>query len=234
MPFDVIVPDRLVGVDVGAAYREVRERIADFTSGLSDDEWERSVPHCPQWSIRQTIAHLAGVVDDAINSNLDGVASDPWTAAQVAKRADLSGPEIVDEWMTYGPFVDARATQVGLGMHQLLFDAVNHEHDLRYAVSKPGAWDSDALWIGAHFVCARINPGLRDKGLHPIAIVVDRIAMTEPAPVELHGSVFDIVRAACARRSVAQVSRMHWTGDAATRYFDKLFPFAPPQEDILE
>ena len=164
---------------------------------------------------------------------MNGVATDPWTAAQVSKRADLTGPQIIEEWVTYGPFVDARASGMGLALGRLLFDAVNHEHDLRFALQVPGARDSDALWVGIHFVSANINPRLAGHGLAPLAVVVDGGYLTPVADVELHGNVFDIVRSACARRSVNQIRGMRWKGDAS-KHYDKLFPFTPPEEDIPE
>jgi uncharacterized protein (TIGR03083 family) len=233
MAFEVPLPDRLVGIDVGAVYRETRERIAVFLSGATDEMWERPVPHCSEWTVRETVAHLSGVVDDAINGNMEGVASDAWTAKQVTKRADMSGPTIVEEWLTYGPFVDARATEVGLALHQLLFDVVNHEHDIRFAIGEPGARDSDAVWIGAHFVASRMPAMLKEKGSSAIALIVDGIAMTSPADVELHTSAFDLIRLACGRRSVEQISQMEWIGNASN-HFDKVFAFTPPEVGFNE
>lgn len=220
-------------IDVGAAYRDLRARISMISRGLNAEQWERVVPHCPAWTVRQTLAHLSGIVDDAINGNMTGVATDEWTDAQVAKRATMAGPEIMDEWQTYGPFVDARASEAGLSLGQLLFDAVNHEHDLRYALGEPGARDSDALWVALHFVCTHMNPRLAGHGLAGLAIVVGGTRMTPSASVEVHGSLFDIVRASASRRSLTQVQQMHWVGDAS-QHFDKLYPFSPPECDINE
>ena len=233
VPFDVMIPSRIASIDVGDAYRGVRDRVVELTSGLSAEGWEQVVPHCPNWKVRQTIAHLAGIVDDALNGNMVGVATDPWTAAQIAKRAETPGPVIIEEWTTYGPFVDARATELGLSLAQLLFDAVNHEHDLRHALHAPGRRDSDALWVAAHFVSANINSRFNAKGLEPITLVVDGEALTGRHPIELHGTVFDVVRAACSRRSLAQIRSMHWVGDPSA-HIDKLFPFTPPPHDIEE
>ena len=129
-----ITPELLVNVDVGAAYRELRERVTAFVDDLTDDQWEQPVPHCPQWSVRQTLAHLTGVIDDAIHQNMEGVTTPAWTQAQVDKRGERTGPEIVEEWNTTAPFVEAVATERGMGLSQLLFDAATHEHDLRHVL----------------------------------------------------------------------------------------------------
>ena len=233
VPPDVVIPARITSIDVGAAYRGVRDRVVELTSGLSAEGWEQVVPHCPNWTVRQTIAHLSGIVDDALNDNMVGVATDPWTAAQIAERADTPGPAIIEEWTTYAPFVDARATELGLSLAQLLFDAVNHEHDLRHALKSPGRRDSDALWVAAHFVSVNINSRFDANGLEPITLIVDDEALTGRHAIALHGSVFDVVRAACSRRSLAQIRSMHWVGDPSA-HIDKLFPFTPPPHDIEE
>ena len=70
-------------------------------------------------------------------------------------------------------------------------------------------------------------------GLPRLTLVVGGEALTGPHPVELHGSVFDVVRATGSRRSLDQIRRMHWIGDASV-HFDKVFPFTPPAHDIDE
>ncbi len=215
-------------------YRGVRERIVEMTEHLSDREWEKPVPHCPDWTVRQTVAHLAGIVDDALNGNMTGVATDPWTAVQVAKRAGMAGPEIIREWTTYAPFVDAHATEAGLGLAQLLFDASNHEHDLRHALGRPEARDSDALWVAAHFVSANINKRYLAAGVEPIRLIVDGELLTGAYGIELRASVFETVRAASSRRSLSQVAALDWSGSVTQEHFRLFNPFVPPSADIIE
>jgi uncharacterized protein (TIGR03083 family) len=231
---EAVVPQRILSIDVGAAYRGVRERIVELTMSLSEREWEKPVPHCPDWTVRQTVAHLAGIVDDALNDNMSGVATDAWTAVQVAKRADMAGPEIMAEWTTYAPFVDARATEVGLGLAQLLFDAVNHEHDLRHALGRPGARDSDALWVAAHFVSANITTRCVAAGLEPIRLIVDDEPLTGPYDSEFRATVFEIVRAACSRRSLNQIAALDWRGSVTDEHLRLFSLFVPPSADIIE
>ena len=230
----ILIPARMAAIDVGLAYRATRERIVEMLADASPEVWETPVPHCPEWTVRETVAHLSGIVDDALNANMAGVATDEWTAAQVAKRASTSGPSILEEWTTYAPFVDARATEAGLGLSQLLFDAVNHEHDLRHALGRPGARESDALWVAAHFVSANITSRYRTFNLNPISLIVDGEALMGSHDIELRGTTFDIVRAACSRRSLGQIRALDWRGKVTEDHFAKLFPFVPPAVDIVE
>jgi uncharacterized protein (TIGR03083 family) len=204
--------------DVGEVYRELRKRINELCTGLSAQDWERITPHCPDWTVRQTLAHLAGVVDDGINGNLAGVATEPWTALHVTKRADRSGEEILEEWNTWAPFVEDRATNIGLGFAQMVFDAVTHEHDLRFALGKPGARDSEALRIGLTLFQARL-PGSAER--------------TGVLCPQITGSLFDVVRSIGSRRTLDEIASLNWSGDPRA-LMSALLPFAPPSTALGE
>jgi uncharacterized protein (TIGR03083 family) len=222
--------------DVGEVYRELRERINELCTGLSAQDWERITPHCPDWTVRQTLAHLAGVVDDGINGNLAGVATEPWTALHVTKRADRSGEEILEEWNTWAPFVEDRATNIGLGFAQMVFDAVTHEHDLRFALGKPGARDSEALRIGLTFFQARLPGSAERAGVLCPQIIADGTPLfANPAPgaLTLTGSLFDVVRSIGSRRTLDEIASLNWSGDPRA-LMSALLPFAPPSTALGE
>ena len=48
-----------------------------------------------EWTVKDVVAHLCGACEDILAGRLEGVATDPWTEAQVARfeGADL---EVVD------------------------------------------------------------------------------------------------------------------------------------------
>jgi uncharacterized protein (TIGR03083 family) len=222
--------------DVGQAYCEIRERVTELCTGLSPQDWERVTPHCPDWTIRETLAHLAGVVDDGINGNLEGVATEPWTAAQIAKRADKSGDEILEEWNTWAPFVEDRATNVGLGFAQMVFDAVTHEQDLRFALGKPGARDSTALRIGIFFFQRRLPGNAEQAGVICPQIIVDGTPLfADPAPgaLTLAAPMFDVIRAIGSRRTLDEIASLNWSGDPRA-VMSALLPFAPPATALGE
>lgn len=236
-PYDrhvsTIKPAVLATIDVGAAYRDLRERVTAFLAGLSEAQWGQVVPHCPEWTVRQTVAHLAGVIDDAVNQNMEGVATPAWTQTQVNKRSVHTGPAIVEEWNTFAPFVEAVATQRGMALSQLLFDAATHEHDLRHALSVPGARNSTAIAVAVGFVTRR----LADRpGGSPIHIVIDGERWSgddaETVPT-LTASAFDVVRSVGSRRARQQVEALQWsTRDPVT--LDALPFFGYPPVAISE
>lgn len=221
-------------IDVGVAYRETRARIVALLADNTAAQWELPVPHCPDWTVRDTLAHLAGVVDDGINGNMAGVATDAWTAAHVAKRASATGPEILLEWTTFGPFVDDVATQRGLALAQLLFDTVAHEHDLRFALRRPGGRDSDAMRIALHFATTRLAERRSETGYLQIVIGGNFSYPDLPDDARtLRASMFDAVRTFASRRSIDQILAMDWSADP-TAILPVLLPFPPPAVAIGE
>lgn len=83
------------------------DRVLAEVDGLDDAAWASSTP-CPDWSVRDLVAHLAG-----IQTGFDGgpqpapppgwtppagaTPIDAWTAAGVAARSDRSTRELLDE-----------------------------------------------------------------------------------------------------------------------------------------
>src|SRR5438132_399041 len=66
-----------------------------------------AVPTCPRWTVHDVVAHLTGVCADILTGNLEGVATDPWTEAQVSSRKNRTMAELVEEWNELGPQVEA-------------------------------------------------------------------------------------------------------------------------------
>jgi len=158
--------------ELGDVYRGIRERVTEVLAGR-DDVAGTPVFACPEWTVKDTIAHVAGVCDDIITGNIDGVATDPWTAAQVAKRKDRALAEILDEWNEKGPQVDPLVPffpgRVG---SQLILDTTTHEHDIRHAIGVPGAKDSEAVQIGVRMLVeVGLFAGVTKRGLPPLEVV---------------------------------------------------------------
>ena len=219
-------------LDVGVAYRDLRERVLALVDGLSPERWETQTPHCPDWTVRQTLAHLAGVIDDGINNNMVGVTTSAWTAAQVDKRATVTGPEIATEWATWAPFVEARATERGMELSQLVFDAATHEHDLRHALGVPGARESSAVAVGIGFLALRLE-GRPDGS--PVRLIVDGVEVVsgdDGLPV-LRTSAFDAMRSFGSRRTKLQIAALAWNAEPGD-VMDTVIPFGYPSVTIIE
>jgi len=201
-------------IDFVAVYRDTHERIVSLVASLPADQLVRDVPGCPGWRVRDVIAHLTGISTDVATNNLEGRATPPWTARQVAERADHSLDEMLREWGSRVPtmleaieaFPDARRT---------VFDIFCHEHDLRGTVGIRGASDPEVARAVVGAAGAGFEQRVADAGLAPLTI---RTAEGEEIcagadGVVLEATAFELFRAMFGRRSREQVLTYEWLGD---------------------
>jgi len=219
-------------MDVVAAYRATRERVTALVTEAGPEVAELPVPACPDWTVRQVVAHLAGVCDDIVNNRLEGVGTDPWTAVQVTNRSDRSLTDLLAEWTEAGAKVeDLLAT----GMpEQLVFDEVTHEHDLRGALRQPGAHECDAVEMGLNFAVAGMDFSVTAAELPAVLVRSDggqeRTIGQGDTVATLTASSFDLMRSFTGRRTVAQVAALDWGGADPTPWLGALAygPFTLP------
>ncbi len=58
--------------DLAWLYRDTRERLTSLVSGLDEAALAAPVPTCPGWRVRDVVAHLAAIVEDALAGRLTG------------------------------------------------------------------------------------------------------------------------------------------------------------------
>lgn len=108
--------------DYGTIYRDVQGRIMSM---VNSQNASTPVPACPGWTVRDLVAHLAGVLDDLARNRLEGSGSDEWTARQVDERKDRSASGIMAEW-----HVQANSNPQLFnhpGFSRVIVDIVTHE-----------------------------------------------------------------------------------------------------------
>jgi len=199
--------------DLQQAYRGVRTRLADLLQGASAAELSRAAPATPEWTVRDNLAHLAGVAADIVAGNLADVGGDEWTAAQVERARDRSGAALLEAWTTDASMVEPLIDGFGRAGHQLVTDAVTHEHDIRGGLDKPGARDSDAVDVGFHFVGSALGSGFHATGAPTIVVVHDAGTAafgSDERAVTVRVSRFEFLRALTGRRSQEQISGYDW------------------------
>jgi uncharacterized protein (TIGR03083 family) len=157
---------------VGEVYAEGRGRISDLVLELDGEDAARTVPTCPKWTVGDVVSHLVGVCADVLAGNIEGVATDPWTAAQVQARMGRPLAELVEEWSDVGPQVEALAGHFpGQTGAQWVTDLTTHEHDIRTAVGRPGARDSQGVEVGLDFlVTVGLHAAVSARGLQPLVV----------------------------------------------------------------
>jgi uncharacterized protein (TIGR03083 family) len=196
-------------------FRETRQRIIALARTLDDTQLATKVPACPKWTVRDLIAHLAGVTADVVNDNLEGAPGEEWTAAQVAARAGRSIPELLDELAELGP----RWEEIALaGQHPsfivrtAFMDSGVHEADLHGAlgIKRPPGEVSAAI-------VATVMPrrGRIFDGVGEFTVITPDETYTfgsGPASATVRVDSYDLCRALFGRRSRAQIEAWDWEG----------------------
>jgi uncharacterized protein (TIGR03083 family) len=210
-------------------YQETRERIVGLVTDLDDAGLHTAVPACPGWSVRDVLAHVVAVAEDWVSGRLAGPPTDAHTAAQVARFGDYDLAGILAAWTDAAAALDHMAESAGV--KPPLGDVTSHEHDVRAAIGRPGARDSEAVWSSSDQLLANLRTPI------PLLVTVeDGQYLTKPgadAEIRLRTTRFEGLRWRTGRRSRAQLATMDWSGDP-TPVLDHLFLFGPAGADVDE
>ena len=222
--------------DCAAAYRELRVRVSELVRAADPAALDALAPATPDWRVRDILAHMAGVNTDIVNGNLDGVASDGWTHAQVASRRVTPVEEILAEWETNGSVVEANAPMLGSAAGQWVYDACTHEHDIRQALDAPGARDSGAVEIAFEWGTGMLGHGLDRQGARGLLLETElgskAVGTGEPRAA-VRVDRFEVIRAMTGRRSVAQMESYRWDSSPQAAQL-VLAIFTPRAADLVE
>jgi uncharacterized protein (TIGR03083 family) len=205
-----------MSIDLGEMYRASRGRITEM---VSDDVAEVAVQATPQWTVHDLIAHVTGVVTDALAGNTDGAATDPWTAAQVERCRDRTVSDMIDEWTTTAPMIEAfLSSPAGESAARAVLDVHCHEADLLHALGRPVQLPDEFLSWVTPFLLADFDSEVAEQGLPPVAV---------DAPQ------FEIFRGRLGRRTADEVRSYGWSADP-NPYLDSWFVFGRADRSLGE
>jgi uncharacterized protein (TIGR03083 family) len=220
--------------DYAQTYGALRGRVSDLVRQADEEQLKRLAPAAPEWRVRDLVAHLSGIAADINAGNLDGVATDAWTARQVDARRDWTIDRLLDEWDTEAKKVEAvMSSMPEVAMGQMTLDAATHEHDIRGALERPGARDSDAITVGFDWgvqaLAMTVEPADVTLGLETEA-GTESIG-TGAREIRVRAPRFELLRAMTGRRSLDQIRAFDWDGEAAPELL--LFPIFTPRPTPL-
>jgi len=215
---------------IAERYVTAQRSFVDLLRSLTPDQLARSVPACPEWTVRDVVSHVAGVPEDAFAGRMDGVATDPWTDAQVERWRDTPLDELLDGW-------DEKAEPFAAILEQFdepraVLDCWSHEQDVRGAVDQPGNRDGMIAETSAHLVVEALET---DRKV--VVELADGRQLTgggDGDPITLRGvTPFEVVRSRLGRRSRSQAEAYDW-GDDPGDVLDGWFIFGPRTNPLEE
>jgi len=204
---------------VCASYDDLRARITGLMQSISTEQAQTVVPHCPQWTVKDCLAHMIGVPEDVINGQMDGVTTDAWTDRQVQRHAQDSVDDLLTTWSTIAPTFASILPRIPQPvLSQFMFDQTNHEHDIRAALNLPGGRDSSAVAVAEGF--------LRDSLSRNSDIAIAQLA-DHKLPS------FEFLRSLSGRRSLSQIANSSLPSEIVERFISTA-PFHIPKSDVSD
>ncbi|RAS68941.1 uncharacterized protein (TIGR03083 family) [Lentzea atacamensis] len=195
-------------------YRESRHRTVGITMGLSTEELARPVPACPEWTVHQLIAHLAGVAADFASGRVEGSPGEEWTARHVAEREGVPVLDLLEQWNASTERLDKIPGQIAM-------DAITHEADLRAAVGRERLpdhpWRTTLTGIVTRYL--------------PDLTVTTEFGVIGTGHVALEVDGYELWRAFFGRRSRKQMEAWHWSEPYPV---EKVTFFPPRDTDLTE
>lgn len=207
----------MISPDASAAmYRGVREQVIAAARDLDHDQLDTVVPACPQWTVRDLLAHQAGLAHDFVDGNLDEAPSERWTAVHVDTRRGRPVDDVLDEWTEYGARLEdivRSGEHRGRLLNNPYVEAGIHQADLHGAVGigRPPR----EVWLAALDFCLGAHKGDEPGSL---TLITDdasyQLGAGDPV-VEAKVDGYELFRAAFGRRTPDQIASWSWSGDAA-------------------
>ena len=99
-----------------------------------------------------------------------------------------------------------------------MFDQTTHEHDIRRAVSKPGARDTLAVAVAEGFIrnslAQNADPAIAQLAVHKL-------------------TGFEFLRSLSGRRSLSQISNSGLPAETVERFINAM-PYSIPKSDVTD
>jgi uncharacterized protein (TIGR03083 family) len=209
-----------MSVDAGDVYRHVRERFVDMLAAQPRSAGRLRVPATPAWTVHDVLAHVIGLTAD-LNAlrfpDDDDPGGDRFAAAQVASRVDRTFEELVAEWGREAPkFEDGlRVFGYEFGSH-FVGDLLTHFHDVRAALGLPDDPEPVAVSVALDHYAGFVHERLTDVGEGSLRFVTeerDAVVGADGLIATLTVDAFELLRCLSARRSLAHIRSLPWTGD---------------------
>ena len=215
--------------NIGEHYGRSRQRVAALLADAGPMAADVTVPTCPGWSVHDIVAHLFGIIEDAIAGRINGIPQPEQTDEQVQRHRDETLGSMLDKWAAFAPLFQSAITE--RQVWPALFDVISHEHDIRNALGDTGGRDVDTVLVAATRLIEAVDgPAIRVR-FQDGAMAENDPATSGVEVYELTTTPFEVVRFRLGRRTAAQVRGLRWSQDP-TPILDQLLVFGPAAETV--
>ncbi len=243
--------------DIAAAFRDIRHSLSEQLLDIDHEAWHTPIPTRREWTVKDTLAMLAGFAEALIEGHWNEDYSDAWAdkdlrhrlqerfQGMIDLRRDRSGEEVLKEWTGLAPRMERMMSGQDTfppGIHPFaawtyLWAVVQNAHNIWTALGVASKdRDSEATtlclesaiyWLDMRLQAKEI-PALRVRTGEQEWVIGDGIPQaTVTAPK------FELFRALSGRRSLDQIRAFSWDGDPKP-YLTVFSPFDPPGDAIIE
>lgn len=251
-PGQVHTPERFARWNAAWAYEDGQRRVLALLAGLDEARLARPVPACPQWTVRDVVAHLAGVAEDAARGAyfLGAVdawrdpaiaeARERWTAGQVSQRADRDLESLLREFEDHGSTLVASLRR-GTGpacsgpewvLTAPVADLAVHLEDLREALGARADGGAPVLRLGFAVYRNWLRARIVERALPPLRLSdgAEHWVLGDGGPAAtLTAERSELFRAITGRRSAARIRAYDWQGDPGP-YLSVIAPYPLPPD----
>ncbi len=217
-------------------YAATRTRVREVLSDLTPEQEQVIVPACPDWTVRNLTAHLAGVAADLVARRNPTGDTQAWVDAQVEVRADTPVAELLDEFDAAGPGFEAIIRKRPQSFAGLLYDVVSHEHDAACALGRPADRTSEGVILSLDIMFDMVERDLAANGLGAVRCS-DGTRTWEVGEGDVGLSIetdtYELFRLVGSRRSLRQMHAAGFVGDLDT-HLPGLCHLPLPTVDLVE
>lgn len=221
---------------VATEYAATRARVREVFADLTPEQERVVVPACPDWTIRDLAAHLAGVAADLVARRNPTGDVQAWVDAQVEVRRDTPVAELIGEFDAAGPGFEAIIRQRPQSFAGLLYDVVSHEHDAACALGRRAERESEGVVLSLDIMFDMVERDLAANGLGAVRCS-DGTRTWEVGEGEvgltIETDTYELFRLVGSRRSLDQMRAAGFVGDL-DRHLPGLCHLPLPTVDLVE
>ena len=211
-------------------YQQSQGRILSLVHKGNEDT---QVAACPGWTVRDTVAHLLGVLTDLTAGKIADASSDEWSAEHIRRAANRSLGDLAGEWHLRGNTSPGVFQSLGA---VLVADLVTHEFDIKQALGNTQGRNEQVVRSVALFYLNALDHAWREDGVAPLRFITEDkhldIGGDDPkASVKM--SWWEITRVVSGRRSADQVRALTWN-TSPEPWLEHLFVFGPRETPLDE